>query len=161
MNYLQAISGHIKKKLVTGKTLTLADNFDSWMENAELVMAPKDMGLGYVICHMQYTAVIYIERLTFKTLDPAIIFANVVGWLDDHDNNRAQFELADPQIAIDDVESQTADITIDIQFIEEISLVEDKDGPVDWQGKTWKVLPYVINTAQKTEVIPNVDTDNG
>ncbi|WP_429134264.1 phage tail protein [Aeromonas hydrophila] len=113
---------------------------DSWMESGTVRLEPKDQGVsGVDVAWLTYHAVFSLEALPFRDFDPAILLAVVAAWVQEHDDYRERFDLPDPTYAVVPADEHTADVEIELQFIEPLSLVADPAGPVRYAGKTWTV----------------------
>lgn len=122
---------------------------DSWMENGTLRLDPKDMGpTGAILGYLSYQAVYTLEALPFRECDPAVLLATVMAWLQDHDPERERFELADPEFRIEPNDEHSADLEVQIDFIEPLRLTPDEQGPVRWAGRRWAVMPYALWVAE-------------
>lgn len=121
---------------------------DSWMERGTLRLEPKNMGpTGRNVAIVAYTAVFVIESLPFRALDPAVVLASIAAWLQDHDDERDRYELPDPEFVVTADDEQTADLEVQIQFVEPLVVSPDAKGQVEYDGQRWNVVPYEIWTA--------------
>lgn len=126
---------------------------DSWMENGTIKLEPKNMGpTGMDVARLSYLAVFTIEQLPFRELDPAIVLAAVAAWVQEHDAYREQSELPDPIYAVTPNDEKTADLELQIEFIEPLRLIEHPRGPINWEGKRWQVAPYDIWVAEQIDL---------
>jgi len=141
---LQALTAHLTE------TNQFADEqFDSWMEGGNLEMASKDLGDGLLICRQKYFAVFSIEKFSGKADE---LFVHVITWLIDNDPDREEEKLEDPSIDIDILESGEADVTIAINFVENIEIAEDVNGPITFDGKTWSITKVLDSVVEKIGV---------
>lgn len=123
---------------------------DSWMEQGQLRLEPKNMGpTGVNVALLTYRAVYTLEGLPFRECDPAVLLATVCAWLQDHDDQRAAFELPDPEFAITENDEHSADLEVQVEFVEPLRLSPDPQGPVIWNGQRWAVMPYEIWVADR------------
>lgn len=128
----------------------IAKKLDAEMSDIELILSPRNMGMGMDIAYQRYTAEFYIDRLPFKQYNPAVLFANVAAWLMDNDKDREEQlgELKDPVIEVVIEDEQNAEVLIQIVFEEPIKVVEDENGDIYWRGKQWKLEEYEIWVAE-------------
>ncbi|CAE6928991.1 hypothetical protein ACOMICROBIO_GDFFDHBD_02473 [Vibrio sp. B1REV9] len=126
---------------------------DCWMEDIELKFAPKNQGLGRDIGWMQYTAVFSFEQFPFRKQNPAVVMANTMAWLDDHDEFRDKFNLTDPTFDIEPEGDDTVIMTLEVSMIEPLMVVEDPQGDIVWDGKRWRNAPYEIWSAEHIDVL--------
>lgn len=119
--------------------------FDSRMEDGGLLLEPKNMGpTGSNVAYLTYRAVYTLEGLPFHECDPAVLLATVAAWLQDNDPERERFELPNPKYSNDRADEYTADLEIQVTFVEPLRLCPDEKGPVLWGGQYWAVEPYEI-----------------
>ena len=131
----------------------LHQHFECWMEDIQLKFAPKNQGLGRDIGWMEYTAVFSFEQFPFKKQNPAVVMANTLAWLDDHDEFRERHDLNDPSFDIEPESDNTVIMTLEVEMTEPLMVVEDTEGEIYWEGKRWKNAPYEIWCAEHIEVI--------
>ncbi|WP_342609226.1 phage tail protein [Vibrio tritonius] len=143
---MKALRAHVERCL--GRRI--AQSMSVEMSNIELMLNPRNMGLGVDIAQQRYVAEFLIERLPFQKYDPAILFANVAAWLMDNDEDREEQlgELKDPEIEVVLEDEQTAEVLIQISFEEPIKLVKDAQGPIVWQGQCWSIMQYDVWVAE-------------
>lgn len=128
----------------------IAKKLDAEMSDIELILSPRNMGMGMDIAYQRYTAEFLIDRLPFKKYNPAVLFANVAAWLMDKDKEREEQlgERKDPVIEVVIEDEQNAEVLIQIVFEEPIKVVEDENGDIYWRGKQWKLEEYEIWVAE-------------
>lgn len=151
--YLQALSGAIKALLPA----KCHKDFDAWMQDGTVRLAPKHGGNGVQLARLDYQAVFLIEDLPFKELDPALVLATVAAWLQDHDTEREQFELPDPEYDVEPIDERTADLTISVQFSEPLYLQPDATGPITYDGQRYRVALYEVWVAETGQLWVNQD----
>ncbi|PKQ80103.1 hypothetical protein AOX56_12670 [Aeromonas sobria] len=147
--FLHALHAEIKRVL-PAKCHT---HLDSWMENGTIRLEPKNMGpTGVDVAWLTYQAVFTVEQLPFRELDPAIVLASVAAWVQENDEFRERFELADPEYAVTPNDEKTADLEIQLAFTEPLRLIEHPKGHINWMGKRWNVAPYEIWVADHIDM---------
>lgn len=146
--YLQGLLQHLKSVLPTRQH----KHIECWMEDLELITGAKNQGLGADIGQISYTASFSFERFPFKEIDPAVIMANVIAWLEDNDTQRETYELNDPSFDVTPTSDTTVEMTLDIEFIEPLMVVQDDAGQITWRGQQWALAPYEIWVAEHGEV---------
>ena len=135
--------------------LAAPEQIDSWMEDGRLETRSKSLGNGGVrVCRMEYDAVIRIERYSKP---PALIFALITTWLMEHDDERHRLDLPDPQVEVDVIDDDRADVEITIRFSEEVDLVQDDSGQIPYLGNTYSVSPVPIDEPNEVAVGDNKD----
>lgn len=120
------------------------NQLDSWMENGKVVPASRNLGNGFLICRFQYEAVISIERFA---KNERVLMALVCAWLHDHDSERQSQELPPPDIDVEILDNQTADVELRVMFREDISLKDSDEGDIPFNGRRWHVAPVVPDVA--------------
>jgi hypothetical protein len=133
--------------------LVAAEQIESWVENPQIVPAGTvRTAKGVVIYRQSYTAVIAIERFPHKVHPAELLFAHISAWLIEHDGERFDNEDAKITTDVEILDDDTADILVSIDFVEEVEIVEDADGPIALAGKTWSLAGIEIDYAEAGEV---------
>ena len=146
--YLQGLVQHLNNVLPERQH----KHIECWMEDLELMLGSKNQGHGADIGYISYNASFSFERFPFKEIDPAIVMANVIAWIEDNDQHREVYELNDPRFDVEPSSDSTVEMTLEIEFIEPLMVVPDERGQIIWQGKQWALAPYEIWTAKHGEV---------
>ncbi|MFA0607261.1 phage tail protein [Vibrio amylolyticus] len=131
---------------------SLHSDIECWMEGIELVINPSHQGRGRDIGYMTYSGIFSFERFPFKKVNTASVMASVMAWLMDNDAHREDFELGNPTCDVEPTSDDTVIMTIEIDFVEPLKVVENPDGDVLWNGKRWSVAEYEIWQAKHVEV---------
>lgn len=147
--YLQGLVSHLNSVIPKRQHKLI----ECWMEDIEIMIGSKNQGQGSDIGFISYSAQFTFERFPFKDIDPAMIIANVIAWLEDNDQHRERFELNDPSFDIDAESDKTVSLALDIEFIEPLMVVPDENGNILWHGQKWSLAPYEIWTATHGDVI--------
>ncbi|EMW7176832.1 phage tail protein [Vibrio parahaemolyticus] len=146
---------HLTDYIVSHLNSNVLDNkIDAWQENGSIVPNGEDRGNGgYIACHWKYNAVISIEEFPHRLLDPRCLLALVACWLSDHDITRNEDELGDPDLSVDVISSEVADVAIELEMMEPIELIPDPAGMITWRGETYRVQAVEIYTAEEAELV--------
>ncbi|EJG2254648.1 phage tail protein [Vibrio parahaemolyticus] len=146
---------HLTDYIVSHLNTNVLDNkIDAWQENGSIVPNGEDRGNGgYIACHWKYNAVISIEEFPHLLLDPRCLLALVACWLSDHDTTRNEDELGDPDLSVDVISSEVADVAIELEMMEPIELIPDPAGMITWRGETYRVQAVEIYTAEEAELV--------
>ncbi|TOZ70075.1 phage tail protein [Vibrio parahaemolyticus] len=146
---------HLTDYIVSHLNANVLDNkIDAWQENGSIVPNGEDRGNGgYIACHWKYNAVISIEEFPHRLLDPRCLLALVACWLSDYDITRNEDELGDPDLSVDVISSEVADVAIELEMIEPIELIPDPAGMITWRGETYRVQAVEIYTAEEAELV--------
>jgi hypothetical protein len=129
--------------------LVMPEQLDSWAEKVELSLIWKHTERGLHMGDMRYQAVIVLERFADH---PGRLMALIGSWLENHDSSRADYELAAPRFDIEQMDSDTADVEISLEFIEPQHLAEDGNGEILALGKRWAFVPFDLWIAEQGEV---------
>ncbi|HCH4647874.1 TPA: phage tail protein [Vibrio parahaemolyticus] len=146
---------HLTDYIVSHLNSNVLDNkIDAWQENGTIVPNGEDRGNGgYIACHWKYNAVISIEEFPHRLLDPRCLLALVACWLSDYDITRNEDELGDPDLSVDVISSEVADVAIELEMMEPIELIPDPAGMITWRGETYRVQAVEIYTAEEAELV--------
>lgn len=131
------------------RNLVLPEQLDSWAEKVNLSLIWKHTEHGLRMGDMRYEAVIVIERFADH---PGRLMALLGSWLENYDTDRADFELADPNFDIEQLDDDTADVEISLEFIEPQYLAEAENGEIEAFGKHWEFVPFDLWIAEDGEV---------
>ena len=140
MRLLQSLSQH----LMTTTGLP-RENFESFAERGELHPLFIDHGQGIQVARFRYDGVINIESYSG---DGMTLLALVTSWLSEHDGERHDIELPDPEVNVQLNDRHTADVDITIVFDEPVNLVRDDNGPVMYDGVRWSVAESPVDVAE-------------
>lgn len=133
---------------------------DSWMENATLVYAPRDMGRYSEMAQLQFDAVLSFENYPFRVYPPPLLFCLVTGWLSDHDQRREELQLGDPALVIGESAEDLADVEMTIKFSCPLCVVQDAAGEIEWDGARWTLAEPEIWTAETFDLSVGVASDS-
>ena len=114
--------------------------FDAQMMTGQLVHTTKSLGLGrYRLGVLRYTVSLGWMGFPFREYPPTLIYAHLLAWIYDRRNKLADdLGLPMPQIDPDFDHERSADLLIDIELADEITIREDPEGPIVFQGKRWR-----------------------
>lgn len=129
--------------------LVLPEQLDSWAEKVNLALIWKHTEHGLHMGDMRYQAVIVLERFADH---PGRLMALLGSWLETHDADRSRLELADPNFEIEQLDDDTADVEIGVEFVEPQYLAEEEGGEIEAFGKRWAFVPFDLWVAEDGEV---------
>lgn len=159
VSYMQELGDHLTNYIERKLGSPGKDKFDAYMTGGNMIPMFKDMGDGMLLGKFQYTAVFSIEDMPADKIDPYIVMARVMAWLDDNDREREKHGLKSPTVDIDAYNNGTmADMEITADFVESITarLAPDgEEGDVTFAGKEWNVEPYIVYVARTGKVAPS------
>lgn len=141
---MQALADFLRSK-----NLFAPEQFDYWMENGTAEYASKQHGNGLVLCRFQYDAVFSVERFA-DSADLFLVFICV--WLMDNDCNRDALDLAMPEVDVSPLDDHTVDVEVKITFSEDITVVQDDAGPVEYSTRRWRIAEAVVSDVNKVGV---------
>lgn len=145
---------HLTDYIVSHLNSSVLDNkIDAWQERAAIVVDGEDRGNGgHIAAYWRYEAVVSIEEFPHRQLDPRNLFALIACWLADCDTERDIHGLDDPEISVDVISHEAADVLIEIEMMEPIEMIPDEQGLVTWRGGKYRVQAVPIDTAEEYEL---------
>jgi hypothetical protein len=140
-------------EFLLGLNLVAAEQIDSWVEDPEIVPAGTVTTRDALVIYRQnYTAVIAIERYPHRVHPAELLFAHISAWLIEHDGDRFDNQDAKITTDVEIMDDDTADITISIDFSEEVEVVQDPGGPIYLNGFHWRLADADIHYALTGDV---------
>ena len=127
----------------------------SWAEDVQAPLFFDTNNNGLECSDVRYVGHFYIERFTG---DASLLIAHLTTWLMQLDeltnHDRTNNDLAAPNLTITPTDDNLAvfDIDIEIEFIEHIYLIEDDNGPINYQGKKWRIGEFDLWQAEDVTV---------
>lgn len=119
-----------------------------------IVVDGEDRGNGgHIAAYWRYEAIISIEEFPHRLLDPRNVFALLACWLADYDKERDIHELDDPEITVDVINEESADVLIEIEMMEPIEMIPDEQGLITWRNQKYRVQAVPIDVAEEYELI--------
>lgn len=122
------------------------ENISSFADKGETTLVGEDLGHGVELCRFKYDGVVDIKAYAG---DAHLLLALLVAWLNDNDADRAQDELADPDIHLVDIDGHTADVQLSVEFYESVQIVPGENGPILFNGKKWRMADVSVDVAKK------------
>lgn len=116
--------------------------FESAIDNAELITAPKSLGLNQRrLGIFRYHAVLNWGAFPYRICAPAEVYALVLVWLDSHRNDvYDELELAGPTVDIEFDEENTSPLEIVVELADSVNIREDENGNIPLRGKRWSLV---------------------
>lgn len=136
-------------KFLIEHNLVLPEQLSSFAEQVNLVLVWKPDTKGLHMGDMRYRASIVMESFTDH---PGRLMALLGSWLEVHDPSRIDDELAAPSFDIEQLDADTADVEISLEFSEPQYLAEDEAGEIEAFGKRWAFVPFDLWVAEQGEV---------
>jgi len=123
------------------------EHLSVWADRIRKTPVSKDLGHGVEIARLRYDMVFQVERLPES--DSHDFLALVMAWLCDHDAEREDQALVDPEVTVLLNDEDTADVDLSVEFDEGLQIVPDENGTIPYQGKKWRVADVPIDVATK------------
>ncbi|KXZ38506.1 hypothetical protein A0H77_01515 [Vibrio alginolyticus] len=145
---------HLTDYIVSHLNSSVLDNkIEAWQERAVIVVDGEDRGNGgHIAAYWRYEAIISIEEFPHRLLDPRNVFALLACWLADYDQERDIHELDDPEITVDVINEESADVLIEIEMMEPIEMIPDEQGLITWRNQRYRVQAVPIDVAEEYEL---------
>lgn len=128
------------------------ENLESWVDLCTVNLASVDLGHCYELCRLHHRCSLYIERYIG---DSRLITAWIAAWLKDHDPDRDNDRLPDPDIDIQILDASGTQwyVDVSIEFIEPVLIEPDElNGNIDWNGQKWRLIDQpVVDIAEELE----------
>jgi hypothetical protein len=126
------------------------DQIDAFADLGTLAPTGKDLSNGFEVGRFKYDAVIDIDRCPARIAP--LLLAGLVLWLAKNDPERDEMGLEDPDIDVTLEDDQTVFVQITVAFKESVQIVEDENGLLEWDDKTWAVADIPIYVAESGTV---------
>lgn len=130
--------------------------FASEMSGIEYVMRQRDLGLGqYQLAIQRYTVFLSWDRLPYRLFNPTNISALVSVWITENegeDENSRDLDFSAPEMDVDVVDDETADITLTLTISEPLIIRESPTGTIPFDGRLWELAEAVTWVAEDADV---------
>jgi len=141
--------GELTRALI-GLNLFVAENIESVADEPKIIPSGKEATLdtgvnepGVILYRQTYTGVFNINNYPFKRNPVELLLGYVSAYL--LENGNGDYQIPQPEINIDVLDHYMADIEIQIKFVEDVYGVEDPDGLIPLNGKTYRIADPVID----------------
>jgi hypothetical protein len=129
------------------------NNIDAWQERGTLILSGEAKGKNsFEVAKWKHTAVIAIENLPHREINPYNLLAMVSAFLIDSDWPRDEYGLSDPEIDIDIISRDNATVLIEVELIDNIELIPDGKGAVQFNGERYCVALAPVDFAEVVDV---------
>lgn len=136
------------------------ENLESCVDLCTVTPASINMGHYYELCKQHHRCTLLIERYTG---DSRLIIAWIAAWLKDHDPDRDNDRLPDPDIDIKalDASGTQWNVDVSIEFIEPVLIQpDDANGTIMWNGSQWSLIDHpVCDTAEELDRLEPVEDE--
>lgn len=142
----QQLSDHLLKYLPEGYHA----NFYAWMEKGKLRNEGKQVtDTGLEIAQLDYEAVLFFDKLPFRTINPYKLLALVQVWLNEHGECNRDF---DSDFNIEMIDDSTAELDITLQFSEPITAERDDTGDLVIDGERYRFDEIDVQTVDVIDI---------
>lgn len=125
----------------------------STAESIKVIPLFEDGHEGYKACELRYSASYEIGDFKLDQ-DTNIFFVVVAGYLQEFDNDRNKNGLEPPEVNVDGNGNGTAELSIDLDFIETLWLKRDDEGIFTFYGKKYSIGQEAPVDVTEMEVVP-------
>lgn len=140
MNKLQALVAALIHRGVSAEHIT-------WrIAKGDLLPAAQDLGLGIQVGTYKYTAVLQVAQWSEPL---SALFAWLQLWLDEHDGEREQQRLTPTTAGASPHEDSSMSVELTIEFEENLEVLPDPAGCIEYRGQRWKTQAVPINVAEE------------
>jgi len=101
---------------------------------------------GYHAADYHYTAVLTFERLPEGSVQLLLLL--VITWLTENDQRRTQYNLPWPLVDVENEGDHTAQVTIEVEFVDRFYLGADPTGPIVIGGVHYRVDAFELFAAE-------------
>ncbi|MFJ5422265.1 phage tail protein [Pectobacterium parvum] len=123
--------------------------FESALDNAELIPSPKALGLEQRrIGVFRYQAILNWGSFPYRICPPAQVYALVLAWLADSRNALYdELELSPPSVDIEFDEELSSPLEIVVELADSINIRPSETGDIPFGGKRWELADPELWTA--------------
>jgi hypothetical protein len=128
------------------------EKLDVWAEDLEQITRGGYDGNNVLLYTMKYRAVFSIEGFVFSKDPIELLHTRLITWLADNDK-RSDMEDAELNISPEVLDKHTANIEITIMFEEDVYIVENEDGPIEYAGRKWELADPEHDIAESFDLL--------
>lgn len=152
MSQLEALTAFVTQNLPR----RVMQGFDSVMDEVSFISAQRDLGAEqYQLAVMQFDAVLSWERWPYRECDPRNLCALLLVWQTSQDEQPfmdAGLDMELPVLDIDIIDQGTATVVVTVKMAESLTLIEDSQGAIPFDGKRWRLADPEIWFASQASV---------
>lgn len=123
-------------------------------ETASMTLAQGGHNLtseGWHLADLRYRGVLLIERV--RQTDAIVLLMHARAWLDDNDDTRDKYKLADPEVDLVSLDaSGLVDLIITCDFVDPVYITPAEGGRIRWDGEDFEPVEYDLWVAERGEV---------
>ncbi|HIF9333356.1 TPA: phage tail protein [Photobacterium damselae] len=150
MTKLEHLTQYLQNSL---KNKVLSNKIEAVQDTGTICPDGEDRGNGgFIVAQWRYNASIIIEEYPHNIIDPKVLLALVACWLTEFDSARNYDELGDPEVDVEVLDHEKADVVIEIELIEPIEMIPDEDGDIVYRGINYRVQTVPVYVADEMEV---------
>ena len=141
MKLLPALTSHLLTLPGVGR-----DQMESYADQGKLIPEGLDLGHGLQVGRFRYEAVISIDNCPASSAD--LLLATLSIWLGVYDPEREDKGLGEPDVDVSLLDDQTVFVELSVSFDEPIVVVPDPNGPLEYDGRKWRVDDAPVYVAE-------------
>jgi len=122
------------------------DQVEAFTDRGKLNPIGKDLGHGLQVGRFRYDAVISIDNCPADSAE--LLLSGLIIWLSVNDPERESLELSEPDVDVTPLGEQTVFVEISVEFDEALVIVPDPEGPIEYDGRKWRVDDAGVNVAE-------------
>ncbi|MDE8603902.1 phage tail protein [Marinomonas sp. RSW2] len=128
------------------------EKLDVWAEDLEQTTSGKYDGNSVLLYTMKYRAVFSVEGFVYSKDPIELLHTRLITWLADNDK-RSDMEDAELNISPEVLDKHTANIEITIMFEEDVYIVENEAGQIEYAGRTWELADPEHDIAESFDLL--------
>lgn len=152
MSQLDALTTFVTQNLPS----RVMQGFDSFMDEISFISAQRDLGEGqYQLAVMQFDAVLSWERWPYRECDPKNLCALLLVWQTEQDEQPfmdAGLDRELPTLDVDVIDQDTATVVVSVKGASSLTIVEDGNGIIPFDGKRWRLAEPEIWVATEGQI---------
>lgn len=152
MSQLEALTTFIRQHLPP----RVMQGFDSFMDEISFISAQRDLGEGqYQLAVMQFDALLSWERWPYRECDPKNLCALLLVWQTEQDEQPfmdAGLDRELPILDVDVIDQDTATVVVSVKLAASLSVIEDENGIIPFDGKRWRLSEPEIWFASEAHI---------
>lgn len=131
-----------------------AERIQSFVDEPKFIPSGKIVNHGaepaILLCRQEYTATFNIDEFPHKKHSPLLLFAQVSAWLLENDTERT--DIAEPETNVEVIDNNSANVEFSIIFTEDVYGAEDPAGPLQLNGKRYRLADVNLDYAETGDV---------
>lgn len=148
---IELLSAYIRQSLPP----RALNGYSCFADEIRLEPAFKDMGNGQLRTALIFSkAVLDWDDFPYTECPPSLVFSAVCLWFSDYAGDAAErYELDQPAVELEVIDTKTAILTIEVSLVEEIFIIPDEKGSLLVDGCRYRVADPVIHCVDGAAVV--------